>query len=393
MYDVTAGLIRAGHQVTMLALNTPKHRQPADALAHLGPNMRLVTVDIDTRLSPWKALRNLVSSDLPYNVERFVSQKAKAQLAQLLQEEEFDVVQLEGTFVAWYARHWISPDGAAKEPSGKHLPPLVLRAHNVEYTIWEMLARRASNPLKKWYLQGLAQRLKQFEEWMLCRFDAIAAITEADQQRFEKLGPHPPIQFIPAGVNLERLPTNLAVAPKPQTLFIIGSLDWLPNQEGVQWFLTNVWPKVHAQLPDLELHIAGKNPPEWLQQSALPNVFMHGFVESAADFMQRYDVMLVPLLSGGGMRVKIIEGMALQKCIISTSLGAEGIHVRNGHDILVRDTPEEWIDLLVRYYQGELQPAAIGQAAADTIARLYDNRRIVEQFVALYHSVQRSESL
>ncbi|WP_022822961.1 glycosyltransferase family 4 protein [Hymenobacter norwichensis] len=381
MYDVAAGLIRAGHRVTVLAINTPKHDQPADALAHLGPNLRLVTVDVDTRLSPVKALRNLLFSELPYNIERFLSDAVAVRLAELLREDDFDVVQMEGSFVALYATPWL--DATAT------LPPLVLRAHNIEYSIWAMLASRTGNPLKKFFLSTMAKRLKQYELEVWQRFDAVAAITEADQQRLRQLGCHEPVVFIPAGVNLDRFQPDPAIQSKPRTLFMIGSLDWLPNQEGLDWFLAEVWPRVHELYPDLEFHLAGKEMPVRFRELQLPGVTVHGFVESAATFMQQYEVMLVPLLSGGGMRIKIIEGMALGKCILSTTLGAEGIHVRDDHDILVRDTPDAWVEAIGRYYHGQLPADLIGREAARTIARLYDNRRVVESFLDLYSVVQQ----
>ena len=384
MYDVAAGLARAGHRVTVLAINTPKHHQPATVLDHLGPNVRLITVDVNTNLSPLKALRNLLFSKLPYNVERFVSEDVQAKLAGLLAQEQFDVVQMEGTFVAWYAGYWAEADKQAGLP----LPPVVLRAHNVEYTIWEQLARNAGNPLKKWYLRKLAQRLKIFEERMLHRVDGVAAITEADQQRLRRLGCPEPVVFVPAGVDLSRFRRDLAIRPRPRTLFVIGSLNWLPNLEGFDWFLREVWPRAKAHYPELELHIAGKDTPAHIRSLQLPGVTVHGFVESAQQFMQQYELMLVPLLSGGGMRIKIIEGMALGKCILSTGLGAEGIHVRPGFDIVLGDSPEEWLAHLGRYYRGELGQADIGEEAARTIARLYDNRRVVESFLDLYTILQ-----
>ncbi|RSK41166.1 glycosyltransferase family 4 protein [Hymenobacter perfusus] len=384
MYDVAAGLARAGHRVTVLALNTPKHHQPATVLDHLGPNVRLLTVEVNTNLSPVKALKNLLSSELPYNVERFVSEEVKARLAELLAREQFDVVQLEGTFVAWYAGYWAEADKEA----GRPLPPVVLRAHNVEYTIWQQLAENTRNPIKKWYLQKLAQRLQQFEKRMLHRFDGVAAITEADQQRLRRLGCPEPVVFVPAGVDLSRFQRDPTKRPQPRTLFMIGSLNWLPNLEGFDWFLREVWPQAKARYPELELHIAGKDTPEHIRNLQLPGVTVHGFVESAQQFMQQYELMLVPLLSGGGMRIKIIEGMALSKCILSTGLGAEGIHVRPGFDIVLGDSPEEWLTHLGRYYRGELGQAAIGEEAAGTIARLYDNRRVVESFLDLYTILQ-----
>ncbi|MBC6990160.1 glycosyltransferase family 4 protein [Hymenobacter sp. BT491] len=383
MYDVTAGLARAGHRVTVLAANTPKHWQDGNVLDHL-PNVRLVTVPVDTSLSPVKALKNLLVSKIPYNVERFISPALADALAHILQTERVDVVQIEGTLVAWYLK--------VVRKAAPHVP-VVLRAHNVEYTIWEMLAQRETNIAKSLYMKYLAKGLKRFELDYLPEFDALAAITEPDQRRLRALGCPEPVVFIPAGVDLERFQPHPKRCPKPRTLFMIGSLNWLPNLEGLDWFLANVWPEVHEKMPDLELHIAGKDTPERLKHLDHANVIVHGFVESAADFMQQYEVMLVPLLSGGGMRVKIIEGMAMGKCIISTGLGSEGIHVRNNHDIILCDEPSEWVDRITRYYRGEISVLHMGKAARQTICRLYDNQRVVERFQTLYQIVRaRPES-
>ena len=382
MHDVAAGLVRAGHRVTLLAINTPKHRQPANALAHLGPNLRLVLVDVDTDISAGKALKNLLFSRQPYNVERFISPAVGERLLEILRSEKVDIVQMEGTFVAWYAELLGRRHGA-----GLRVPPLVLRAHNVENTIWHMLARREGNPLKRLFLRTMAARLEAFERRYLPQFDAVAAITEADADRLRALHCPEPVVFIPAGVELERVRANPAVRPRPRTVFMIGSLDWLPNQEGVEWLLREVWSAFHAEFPEVELHIAGRNAPAHLLGLKAANVHMHGFVESAPAFMQQYELMLVPLLSGGGMRVKIIEGMALGKAIVSTSLGAEGIAVRDGHDIVLRDGAAAWLAALRAWARGELATGPLGAAAARTAADLYDNRRVVQRFVDLYEQL------
>ena len=382
MYDVAAGLVRAGHRVTLLAINTPKHRQPADALAHLGPNLRLVTVDVETNISASKALKNLLFSRQPYNVERFISPAVGAKLLEILRTEKVDVVQMEGTFVAWYAELL-----GRQHRSDFRMPPLVLRAHNVEYTIWQMLAAREKNPLKRLFLDTMSRRLEKFERRYLRQFDAVAAITEDDARRLRALHCPEPVVFIPAGVDLSRVQPDPAAQPKPRTLYVIGSLDWLPNQEGVEWLLREVWPTVHAEMPDVELHIAGRNAPAHLLNLREDNVFMHGFVESSPAFMQAHGLMLVPLLSGGGMRVKIIEGMALGKAILSSTLGAEGIAARDGENLLVRDGAAAWLDTLRAWYRGDVDVAQIGAAAARTAADVYDNRRVVQRFVDLYEQL------
>ena len=382
MYDVAAGLVQAGHRVTMLAINTPKHHQPADALAHLGPNFRLVTVDVDTDITPVRALKNLLFSHQPYNVARFIHHQVIGELVKLVQRESFDVIQYEGTFVAWY-NEWLE--------SEELMPPStvsVLRAHNLEHTIWQMLAAREKNPLKRTFLGIMASRLQWFEREYLKYFDAVAAITDDDAQRLRALGCPEPVVFIPAGVDFARFQSDPALKPKPRTLFLIGSLNWLPNLEGLHWLLREIWPTIHAEMPDVELHIAGSGTPDDLLRPRTDNVFVHGFVASAPAFMQQYELMLVPLLSGGGMRIKIIEAMALGKAVLSTTLGAEGIAVRDGHDIVLRDAAAEWLDALRAWGRQEMPVAAIGAAAAHTATHNYDRRRVTGQFVDLYERLR-----
>lgn len=392
MYETARGLAQAGHRVTVLAVNTPKHHQPATALDHLGPNVRLVPVDVDTRIKPLAVLKNLIFSRNSYLVERFINDAFSLKLMELLTDDPADIVHFEGTFVAPYLKQ-VRQAFDLQVPKPAPLPPLVLRAHNVEHTIWQMLAQRTANPLKKWYLQQLAQRLARFEQQELPRFDAIAAITEQDAARLRQLGCQAPIAAIPASFDFSALPPA-AAPPRPRTVFIIGSLNWQPNLEGLAWFLREVWPQAHAELPELELHVAGSHPPAPLtaRPQGQDKVFIHGFVESAPAFMQQYELMLVPLLSGGGMRVKVVEGLALGKPILSTTLGAEGIATHDGENILLRDAPAAWLQALRDYYHGRLPVAAIGQAAARTAHARYDTRPVTQRLLALYEQVLSAQA-
>ncbi|MFC7668931.1 glycosyltransferase [Hymenobacter humi] len=138
-------------------------------------------------------------------------------------------------------------------------------------------------------LRTMAQRLEKFERRHLPQFDAVAAITDDDARRLRTLGCPEPVVFIPAGVELARFQPNPSLQPRPRTLFMIGSLNWLPNLEGVEWLLREVWPTFHAEVPDVELHLAGSGTPASLLAPRTDNVVVHGFVESAPDFMQKYE--------------------------------------------------------------------------------------------------------
>jgi glycosyltransferase involved in cell wall biosynthesis len=359
MYDLVHNLARQGAAVTVLAINTPKHYQPAGVL---GEEVRLLTVPVNTDISVSRALANLFSS-LPYNFERFISAAYADKLRHLLATETFDVIQVESSHMAWYLP-LVRQHTAA---------PVVLRAHNVEYTIWNRLARHEKNFFKRIYFKNLARRIKAFEKTYLPLFDAIAAITAEDKARLEALGAASRVTVIPAGVQPERLGWRPEVVPQPYSLCWIGSLNWQPNLEGINWFLEKVWPTVRAAHPHLELHIAGSFQPDFWQQLPPRQVKCHGFVADAALFMQQYELMLVPLLSGGGMRVKIIEGLALGKGVLTTTLVADGA--------------QAWIRLLDGYARGEWRPDVFHSRAREMVATLYDNKIVLKQYLFLYREL------
>lgn len=370
MFDVLNGLTKSGNEVTVFTINTPKHNQPKSVLD--GKCKSVVSVNVDTKIKPLKAFLNLFKKT-PYNFERFINNKVSEELIKLLQSEQFDIIQVEGAQVAYYI-----------EIIKKHTKtPVILRAHNVESKIWERLSKQESNPFKKWYLGYLANGIDWYEKKYLNQFDKIIAITERDKQVFESKGIKKNVSVVPAGVDFDRL-EGKTVNTKTQTLFVLGDLNWKPNEEGLKWFINTLWDKVLKACPDIELHIAGKNTPKWLEKGDFKNVKLHGFVESAEEFMKTYDLMLVPLLSGSGMRLKIIEGMALKKNILTTSLGAEGIEYADNKNIYIRDKQEDWLKLISAYYRGKIDSKEVGENAYQFAKEIHDNKIITANFVEQY---------
>ncbi|MBL7775228.1 MAG: glycosyltransferase, partial [Saprospiraceae bacterium] len=307
-----------GCPVSLLAMNTSKHWfDPAHLPPELNGYQAVYTVDIDNRIRPGAALLNLFSRR-SFHIERFENETFALRLAEILQNETFDVVQLETLYLAPYI-----------PIIRRHSKALIaLRAHNVEHEIWERVAAN-SNFLKKWYLRTITPRLKKFEENQLNACDLLVGISERDVQQFRQLGLQKPAITVPIGLDCRDYTPDFSSYNRPLSLSFIGSLDWMPNLEGLRWFLQEVWkPLLAAQFPQLELHIAGRNTPDWLRALGLPRVHVHGEVPDAAGFINQHSILVVPLLSGGGMRAKILEGMALGKVVLSTSLGLEGIAAR-----------------------------------------------------------------
>jgi glycosyltransferase involved in cell wall biosynthesis len=375
IYNIIYGLHAEGHEVHILSANTSKHYQEEHVLKDIAVQYN---VDIETEVKPWKAMLNLFSS-MPYNIERFISDKFSNRLEEILREHTFDIIQFEGTYVAWY----IDVVRAFSKC------PVVIRAHNIEYVIWERLVVNEKNILKRIYYKMLAERLKQFEAKFYKKFDAVAAITFEDIERFKSMGVQGKHRIIPAGVINEKFKADTNIRKKPFTLFNISALDWIPNQEALFWFIEKVWPGVIEKMPHLELHIAGKGTPLNFFDLKAKHLFIHGYVDNASVFMQQYDLMLVPLLSGGGMRLKVIEGMSLGKCIISSSVGAEGIEYTNGKDIIICDKPEDWIKAIIDYFRDPEKFSMIEINSKKLIEDVYDNRKVTQQYLQLYKELIR----
>jgi glycosyltransferase involved in cell wall biosynthesis len=366
-----------GHEVTLLSMNTSKHWFDTSTLpADFNHYAAIHTVFVDNRIRPWPALRNLFTYR-SYHIERFDDPGFAARLNGLLERESFDVVQLESVYLAPYI-----------PVIRRHSQALIaLRAHNVEHEIWERVA--ANGPLlKRWYLRQITPRLKRYEVDRLNDYDLLVGISARDVEHFRRLGLQRPAVVTPIGLDCRLYRPDYSSYRRPLSLSFIGSLDWMPNLEGLQWFLENVWqPLLAPEFPSLEFHIAGRTAPDWLLRLRLPGVTVHGEVPSAADFINRHSVMIVPLLSGGGMRAKILEGMALGKVVLSTPLGMEGIPARPGREALLAETPEEFLRH-IRWCHGEGERlSGLGRNAEAFCAEHFDNLTVARDLVEAYREM------
>jgi glycosyltransferase involved in cell wall biosynthesis len=372
-YNVSRFLHRRGHRVVLASLNTKKHYQDPSVLKEID---EIHTVDIDTTLNIPGLLKGLVSAQ-PYNVERFRSKEFADLLARLVTENQFDIIQIEGSYLSLYI-----------DVIRQHTDcPVVLRSHNVEFKIWERLAANTSNPLKRFYLKDLARKIKKFETKWIDACDGIIPIAGQDTEFYRKAGFTGHLQTINGGVDLEAFRPTVPPFFSP-TISFLGSLEWQPNVQGLHWFLDQVWPKVIAKHPEAEFHVAGKNPPAELEKLSAPGLHFHGMVPDAHTFLDAYHIFVVPLFSGGGMRMKIVEAMANGKCTVSTRIGAEGIAYTDGRNILLAEEPEEWALILNDLLTSQLRSVEIAENGMELAQDKYSWEAIVEQFEAFYREVQ-----
>jgi glycosyltransferase involved in cell wall biosynthesis len=364
-----------GHEVTLLSMNTSKHWFDISTLPpDFDHYVAMHTVFVENHIRILPALHNLFFSNKSYHVDRFESAEFAEKLARLLQKNTFDVVQLESIFLAPYL-----PIIRQYAPAAK----VVLRTHNVEHEIWERVADNAS-PLKKWYLRSITPRLKAYELEQINHCDLVVGISQRDVAQFKNLGLRQPATVCPIGLDCRDYRPDPASFLRPLSLSFIGSLDWMPNQEGLRWFLDTIWlPLLAPNFTELTFHIAGRTAPRWLRELDMERVTFHGEVPDAADFLNQHSVMVVPLLSGGGMRAKILEGMAVGKVVLSTRLGIEGIEATDRQECLLADQPAEWLDAIRWCYEEGENLAALGNRARLFCEQHFDNEEIARKLVAV----------
>lgn len=378
---ITQGLLNAGHSVKILAMNTSKHPVDMDIIPLEYKNTTTIeSVFVDNRVKPFDALFNLLFTNKSYNITRFISKKFEQKIIEILKKNKFDIVILESLFIAPYIDTIRTYSNAR----------IILRAHNVEHYIWERMANSCSIFFKKYYLTVLSKRLKKFELTHINKVDGIAAISPQDVTFFKQLGCTVPLIDIPVAIAHvpDEYETTNAEFPG---FFHIGSMNWMPNIEGLRWLLENIWPIVLSKKPDSKLTLAGRNFPSWFAEQHFRGVNIIGEVPDAAAFMNSKQVMLVPLLSGSGMRVKIIEGMSLGKTIISTTIGAEGINYSHQKNIIIADSAETFANAILQCAEDKKLCETIGRNAILLIQNQYNNSIVTTKLINFFNKISGNE--
>jgi glycosyltransferase involved in cell wall biosynthesis len=368
MHAVTRMLLQQHCSVKVLAMENQKC--PV-SLADIPEEYRQQTgfewIFVDTRLNPFAALRALLRNR-SYHVVRFYSKTFAQRLKEILQEEQYDIIQLETVYPAVYLP-LIRSCSSAK---------VVIRAHNIEHKIWERIAIHTRNPFKKAYLRILSRQLQRFELDALSLADGIETISPVDSEYFQKKT-DTPVCVIPFGIPLR--PVQPKPSAQPHRLFSLASMNWKPNEEGIRWFVNECWPLIRQQHPELEFRIAGRHLPQKFLEPLPPGIRIVGEVADSGAFMRENGILVVPLLSGSGVRIKILEGMSLGVTVITTSIGAEGIPATHQENLLIADTPQAFAEAVSCCLGHPEECRRIGRQAAAFIREHYDEEAIARQLV------------
>lgn len=372
MNSITQGLLRAGCELRVLTVETDKHPVRHDLLPEdYLRQTHLESVYIDLEVKPLPAAVAMLCGE-SYHVKRYINNAFARRLKDILQEQQFDIVHVESIFLTPYVP-LIRKYSTAK---------VILRAHNVEHLIWKRVAQSTRNYFKRWYLNHLSLTLRVYELEHLNDYDGVVCITEGDADYFRQAGCRRPITSIPFGIERKEPP---AVEVEPNTLFHIGAMDWMPNQESIAWLLEDVWPVVHREVPQARLYLAGRKMPQALMEKQIEGVTIVGEVADAMQFIASKQINVVPLLSGSGIRVKIIEAMSAGKAVVTTTVGARGIDYTDGENLLIANTPTEFAAQIKRLLDDGDYCRRVGEAAARLVAERYDVARLTEQMLQFYY--------
>lgn len=375
-YNFVKGYAEAGCTVTMLAMNTSKHFVDEATIVKVFSKYATgKTVYIDNKIKPIPAFKNLFKKE-SYIIERFISKGYENTLIAMLQQHEYDVVHIDGLPPAAYI------DVVRQHSKAK----VSMRAHNVEHVIWQRIAEMEGNPLKKIYVGIQAKRLKEFELEAIRKCDLVMAISKEDEDTIKAAIPNAVTRVVPAGMDIS--PAVVNTNYNPLDLCFIGSFDWMPNLQGIDWFMKEVWADLVKQYPSIKLNIAGKQMPAHIHALKSANLNPVGEVPDAKQFILQHGLMVVPIVSGSGIRIKILEGMALGKTIIATPIAAEGLGLTHGENILIAETAAEFAACIEKCRSDEAYCKQIGKNAHRYALDNYLNQNIFAGLIQYYRNMK-----
>ncbi|MCG8411534.1 MAG: glycosyltransferase family 4 protein [Bacteroidales bacterium] len=362
------GYVANKYNVHLLNMLTYKHNKNISI-----DNAKIAGVSINTKISIPKLIFNFLFSSKPYIACRFVSSEYKQKLIEELNTTDYQIIQFEGLYSLQYVNI------ARKYSRAK----LVYRPHNIEYLIWQRNVCETKSILKKIYFKSLANRLRKLENKLLNKYDYIIPISDQDKQTFVELGNNKPIKTIPFGLDVDLFANYKQLPNDNASLVYIGALDWIPNQQGLIWFINEVLPLIKKEIPNIQLNVGGRNAPEWFKTklTETQNVNFCGELEDAYRFMQSSNLMVVPLFSGSGMRVKIIEGMALRKTIVATDIAAEGIDCQNKENIFITNQSKSFAKYIVDLINNPQLCRQVGDNAFSFVNQKFDNKKITQELI------------
>ena len=364
------------HEITYLCNVQPSEEDALQPMRDLG--LRLETIPWRERsresVGFYRDLAVNLYSRFPFNVNKDFDPRLRSRAKELLDNGKYDLVICD--FVQM-ARNIVGLDG----------PPKVLFQHNVEAEIFQRHAQLGTGWLRRRYMNLQWRKMKAFEAEAGRQFDGVIAVSRRDGEIFENDYGWRHIHVIDTAVDCEYFMPQAVAAPQPRVVFV-GSMDWLPNEDGVIFFVNKVWPLIRQQHPDAVFDVVGRDPTRRVRQlGANPGVNIVGTVADIRPHLATASVCVVPLLVGGGTRLKIFEAMAAEKAIVSTTLGAEGLPVEHERHLLIADAPDEFARAVSRLLADNETSRRLASAGRDLVVSQFSAKAIAAQFARICEQI------
>lgn len=366
--------LKTRHEVTYLCLDDgsapPDAALRADEYCH-----HLVRVPFTAAskgsIAFFADLARNVFSTLPYAVARYRSEAMREAIRSVVRERAIDLVICD----------FLTP--AINVPANLGVPTLLFQ-HNVEAAIWARHALVASHPVRKRYMREQWRRMRAFERKECLRFDHVVAVSDADRDAFRDDYGVSSVGAVPTGVDTDFFRPAGFAGDRAHEIVFTGSMDWMPNEDGIAWFVHEVLPLVRHGIPDATLSVVGRNPTALVRglAGAAPGIDVTGTVPDIRPYLERAAAIVVPLRIGGGTRLKIFEAMAMERAVVSTTIGAEGLPVTDGVDIRIADDAPAFAAAVVDVLRDPAGAARIGTAAAGLVRARFGWEGVTEQFAA-----------
>jgi sugar transferase (PEP-CTERM/EpsH1 system associated) len=378
-------------RVTLLAFND--HGQPLEQPSSDLENLyeQVITVARESAYTFAKVVRGVLGQT-PLPVLNYTTDSMKRALAQILSEQEFDIVQVESIHLMAYL-----PIIRA----ARNQPLVICDWHNIESELLRRYSERESGLLRKAYAKKTARLMGEFERRATREFDAHVLVSERDAARLRALNPDACIFVVENGVDtayysdaqIEKAAAARIEAPGRNRIVFVGSMDYHANIDGAINFAREVWPRLHDRQPDLVFSIVGRNPaPEVRALAQIPGIEVTGTVADVRPFYCEAIAAIVPLNVGGGSRLKILEAMAAGIPVVSTTLGAEGLDVQHGKNILIADTNEQLVAAIISIVENEDRRKELGTAGRALVADHYDWSRLGVSLFKTYEELLATRS-
>ncbi|MBC7553048.1 MAG: glycosyltransferase [Taibaiella sp.] len=370
MHAMIEGYYMSGWKVYLLAMNTSRHSVPDEILTGLYKHIHAFEwVNINNDINKINVIKNFLFSKEAEHVERFYHQYFEDKIVDVLKNFKPHVVQVESVYLTTYM------------PAIKHHSDAVkvLRMHNIEYHIWHGLGMKAKNKIKRKYYFNLTERLKTFEREAWKKYDLVLPITEKDAFHVKRLEKTPDLLVAPFSIDMSKI--RGIQREEKWVSYHIGAMDWIPNREAIRWFLSEVWPKIHNTIPKFEFYFAGRKMTTDFLEREIEGVHCMGEVENADEFIADKKILIVPVATTGGIRVKILEAMAAGKIIITSPEGIKGIEAKVGDHYLLARNPEDYVRAIKWCLMNKDKAEQMGRDAKQLVYEKYEYRSVIKTVI------------